>query len=151
MADFEEMDHKIKNLKEDKTLSDMISQFEREEKEAGEENAGQDEEIRTVTSLKKFKLDKVLGRGAFGTVYMGVFKGKKYAVKQIDKNAVITQLLGGDEKRYITMRDREILVSKLVFDIKYCINFYAYFEEDGVENFVYELCTGGDLTSLLSK
>ena len=148
VSDFEEMETKMKDLKEDKTLNEMVSQYERE---ASEANADEYGEITTVSSLKQFKIDKVLGKGAFGTVYLALFNGKKFAVKQIDKSAVINQMLEGDEARYITMRDREILVSKLVFDIPYCINFYSYFEEDGIENFVYELCTGGSLTSLLSK
>ena len=57
-------------------------------------------------------------------------------------------MLGGDEPRYNIIRDREILVSQMVFDIKYCIKFYAHFEENGKEYFVYELATGGDLSSL---
>ena len=49
------------------------------------------------------------------------------------------------------MRDREILVSQMVFDIKYCIKFFAHFEEDGKELFIYEYCKGGDLTELKNK
>ena len=93
----------------------------------------------------------MLGKGAFGTVYLGMFNGRKYAVKQINRADVISQLLEGDEERYYVMRDREILVSEMVFDIEYCINFYTHFEEDGKEFFVYELCTGGDLTTLRMK
>ena len=39
----------------------------------------------------------------------------------------------------------------MVASIKYCVKFFAYFEENGFENFVYEVCTGGDLTTLLKR
>ena len=78
VSDFEEMETKMKDLKEDKTLNEMVSQYERE---ASEANADEHGEITTVTSLKQFKIDKVLGKGAFGTVYLALFNGKKFAVK----------------------------------------------------------------------
>ena len=49
------------------------------------------------------------------------------------------------------MRDRELLVSNMVFDINFCIKFYVHFEQDGKEYFVYELCKGGDLTEFKNK
>ena len=55
-------------------------------------------------------------------------------------------MLGGDEGRYIIMRDRELLVSKLVFDIVNCVKFYCHFEEENIEYYIYECCSGGDLT-----
>ena len=63
----------------------------------------------------------------------------------------MVKMLDGDEHRYIVMRDRELLVSQMVFDIDYCIKFYTHFEQDGKEFYVYELCSGGDLTELKNQ
>ena len=67
------------------------------------------------------------------------------------KAAVIEQLLEGDEERYYVMRDREILVSEMVFDIPHCIKFFTHFEENGNEYFVYEIATGGDLSDFKNR
>ena len=68
-------------------------------------------------------------------------------MKEIDKELAIKKL-EGDAERYVVMRDREILVSKMVQDIRYCCKFIAHFEENGKEYFIYEFCKKGDLTSL---
>ena len=49
------------------------------------------------------------------------------------------------------MRNRELLVSKLVSGVNNCVRFYGHFEEDGVEYYIYENCKGGDLTELKMK
>ena len=76
--------------------------------------------------------------------------GVKYAVKELEKQRIIDQLLGGykDKKkeRYDTMIKREIEVSERVYDIRYCINFFKCFSEKGKEYFIYENATGGNLT-----
>ena len=108
-------------------------------------------DIKDVKSLKSFKVEKVLGRGAFGIVSLGIYNGVNYAIKEIDKASVIELMLEGDEERYYVMRDREILVSEMVFDVPYCIKFFTHFEENGKEYFVYEIANGGDLTSLKNR
>ena len=79
-----------------------------------------------------------------------IFKGKIYALKEIDKSQIV-KMLQGDEERYIVMRDREILVSKMVFDIDFCVKFYAHFEQNNKEYYIYEFCKGGDLTEMKGR
>ena len=59
--------------------------------------------------------------------------------------------LEGDEARYVIVRDRELLVSKMVFPIDYCVKFYGHFEQHCKEYFIYEFCSGGDLKELQLK
>ena len=76
-------------------------------------------DVKETKSLSNFKIQRVLGKGAFGTVSLGLLNGMKYAIKEIDKTSVINQLLEGDEERYYVMRDREITVSEMVSGTKY--------------------------------
>ena len=109
-----------------------------------------DGDIKNVSSLDQLDVIKELGKVAFGTVSLVKYKDQQYAVKEIEKSQIIKQL-NGDEERYFVMRDREILVSQMVFDIDYCIKFYVHFEQNGKEYFVYEFCSGGDLTAMKSE
>ena len=121
----------------------------------GEQTTDLLEAINKLNSPDEMRKLKFLGQGAFGTVElrdipMEGADGPRYAVKMIEK-ALIVKQLQGDEGRYIQMRDRELLVSKLAYDIKYCLKFYKHWEQDGKEYFVYEECKGGDMTSRKHK
>ena len=84
-------------------------------------------DIKDVKSLDELKINKVLGEGAFGVVSMFTHNGKKFALKVIDKDKIIKQLKG-DEDAYNQMRDREIKMSRMVFNIQYSTKFYSHFE-----------------------
>ena len=107
-------------------------------------------DIFKVKSLEQITFIKKLGKGAFGLVSEVEFEGARYALKEIDK-AQIIKSLDGDEARYIVMRDRELLVSKAATNMDNCVKFFSYWEQNGKEYYIYELCNAGDLTELKNK
>ena len=42
-----------------------------------------------VLTLEDFVIDKVIGRGAFGKVFLATFGDKKYAIKSIRKDILL--------------------------------------------------------------
>ena len=107
-------------------------------------------DIKDVKCMNDLKVEKELGAGAFGTVSLVVHASKNYALKVIDRIKII-RLLKGDRAGYDKMRDREVAMSKAVFNLKFCTKFYAHFEHANKDCYVYEFCNGGDLTGLRTK
>ena len=104
-----------------------------------------------VTSEKELEFIKELGEGAFGKVKVAIIKDHgegafQYAVKMCKKKRIIKSM--GSEELYNTMRDREVRVSDLVFDIEGCIKFFRHMENDVKDFFFYEVCKGGNLGEL---
>ena len=99
---------------------------------------------KTMLSLKELKatydIDRnVLGKGSFGTVYLGTNKKnskQKMAIKAIDKKALSPQ--------EIEEIHSEVQIIQSV-DHANIVNYYETYED---KNFVFlcmELCTGGEL------
>ena len=107
-------------------------------------------DIFKIKSLEQITYIKKLGKGAFGLVHEIEFEGLRFALKEIDK-AQIIKYLDNDEARYIVMRDRELLVSIAASGMDNCVKFFSYWEENGKEYYIYELCNAGDLTELKNK
>ena len=101
-------------------------------------------DIYSVKSQSQVKTGGLLGEGAFGEVFLIEYEEVEYAMKVINKAKVI-KALDGSEERYIAMRDRELLVSRVATKMDYCVKFFSYWEEDGKEYYIYELCDKGDL------
>ena len=62
----------------------------------------------------------------------------------MDKTEV-KKKLGNNEQRYLEMRSRELDISRIVYDIKYCLRMFHEFTENNSDYLIYEVCSGGDL------
>jgi hypothetical protein len=100
-------------------------------------------------AISQRKLDKaaggfrsVLGKGAFATVYLGVLKGVKVAIK-VDSPALMKQ----------SKKMRRIVEQQYIYEIEtlyeYChpniCALIAHCADGPTRSLVYELCEGGDL------
>lgn len=58
----------------------------------------QQEEKKTITdiSIKDFNIIETIGKGSFGTVYLAERGGKKYAVKELDKDKILRVIVRVD-------------------------------------------------------
>lgn len=87
--------------------------------------------------MDKITLDKEIGRGGFGKVYLGRYHGGSVAVKQIptkERDAI----------------DKEILMLATL-QSHYCVRFFGWCEKDGDAFLITEMCDLGDLRNVLRK
>jgi serine/threonine protein kinase len=93
-------------------------------------------------TLKDFKLDKVIGRGSFGKVYLvqkntGADRGEFYALKELKKQAII-------ERNQVehTKAEREIMEK---IDFPFLMKLHYAFQTDTKLYFVMDYLPGGEL------
>ena len=107
--------------------------------------------MKDIKSFKQFKVERELGKGGFGTVYLVSVKndssGKLYALKCIMSLEVIKKL-DGDRERYNEMNKREIDISYIASELPHCLVMHHHFNEDDIDYYLYEVCPGGDLKDL---
>ena len=98
-----------------------------------------------TSDLTFYRIGKVLGKGAFGKVNLGMHKlsGKLVAIKSLNKKYISD----ADAHRKVM---REISILK---QLKHpnVMRLYETFETDSHILFITELCTGGDLLSYVRK
>lgn len=96
-------------------------------------------------SIEDFELIKLLGRGAFGSVYLGRKKGqnKLYAIKRINKSEIIEndQLSHTKAEKDILTHVNHVFLVSLDYAFQTGANLY----------FVVEFMKGGELTGYLKK
>jgi tRNA A-37 threonylcarbamoyl transferase component Bud32 len=97
------------------------------------------------TDLSFYRIGKLLGKGAFGRVNLGMHKlsGKYVAIKSLNK-----KYIADDDSHKKVMREVSIL--KLLRHPNVMRN-YETFESQNHILFVTELCTGGDLLNYVRK
>ena len=103
------------------------------------------ERIQFSTKLDFYRIGKLLGKGAFGRVNLGMHKlsGKFVAIKSINKKYMIDE----DAHRKV-MREVSILKQLRHPNV---MRLYETFESENHILFVTELCTGGDLLNYVRK
>jgi len=97
------------------------------------------------TEVKFYKIGKILGRGAFGKVHLGIHKltGRFVAIKLIHK-----QLMKDEASKKKVMCEVSIW-EKLAHEN--IIRLYETFESEKYLLYVEELCAGGDLLTYVRK
>ena len=80
----------------------------------------------------------------------GVSGSPEFAIKIIDRTAIIKKL-EGNEERFLTMRERELDISIKVTSIPNCIKMFHEFTENEKDYLIYEVCSGGDLQDMQNK
>ena len=133
----------------------LLSRLEEKEKgemeteEGGWSNAGKIQKLDQVVikeiGLSSFKKCSLLGRGAFGQVYLAenVKEGKKYAVKVLDKGAIMRQNI----LRY-AMTERKILST---INHPFVVKLRWAFQTQEKLYLVMDYCPGGDLLAMIKK
>eukprot|EP01107_Rhizomastix_libera_P004069 TRINITY_DN1705_c2_g1_i2.p1 TRINITY_DN1705_c2_g1~~TRINITY_DN1705_c2_g1_i2.p1 ORF type:complete len:1208 (-),score=319.24 TRINITY_DN1705_c2_g1_i2:43-3381(-) len=98
-------------------------------------------------SVEEVTLGKVLGRGSFGTVYAGKYRGETVAVKQLCVTASDFQASGAEDTSGI---DNEI---KLMTQLRspYIVSFYGAVRTSDNIFIVLEFCQYGSLSTQLGK
>ena len=97
------------------------------------------------TKPEFYKIGKLLGKGAFGKVSLGVHKltGRFVAIKSINK-----QFFSDENSKNKVMKEVNILKQLRHQSV---IRLFETFESDKHILFVIELCTGGDLLNYVRK
>eukprot|EP00826_Nyctotherus_ovalis_P001168 TRINITY_DN10153_c0_g2_i6.p1 TRINITY_DN10153_c0_g2~~TRINITY_DN10153_c0_g2_i6.p1 ORF type:complete len:502 (+),score=131.79 TRINITY_DN10153_c0_g2_i6:28-1506(+) len=97
------------------------------------------------TVVNFYKIGKILGKGAFGKVHLGIHKltGKFVAIKLIHK-----QLMKDETSKRKVMREVAIWEKLAHSNV---IRLYETFESEKYLLYVEELCAGGDLLSYVRK
>lgn len=95
---------------------------------------------------ENYTIDKMLGEGAFGAVYLGTNKitGEKRAIKKLAKPQ------GYDRYRVSEEIKKEIDILKQL-DHQNIMKIYEYFETDNEFSLITELCDGGELFDKIIK
>jgi serine/threonine protein kinase len=98
-----------------------------------------------TTTADMYKIGKLLGKGAFGKVHLGVHKltGKLVAIKSIKK-----EFLNDQHSKKKVMQEFSILMQ---LNHESIITLYETFESTKHILFVIELCSGGDLLNYVRK
>jgi serine/threonine protein kinase len=96
-----------------------------------------------ATGLSNFKKINILGKGAFGQVYLVENKldGKRYAMKALDKMTVMQQNI----LRY-AMTERKILST---INHPFVVKLHYAFQSDTKLYLVMDYCPGGDMLKLI--
>eukprot|EP01107_Rhizomastix_libera_P010872 TRINITY_DN281_c4_g1_i1.p1 TRINITY_DN281_c4_g1~~TRINITY_DN281_c4_g1_i1.p1 ORF type:complete len:1240 (+),score=268.39 TRINITY_DN281_c4_g1_i1:23-3721(+) len=97
-------------------------------------------------SLKEIDLGKMLGKGAFGQVYMGKYRGETVAVKQMQSEMCFD---GMNIERDSSV-DNEIQIMSRIRS-PYIVNFFGAVYTKQYTFIVMEFCQYGTLTSLYGK
>ena len=112
------------------------------------------QKLKKYYEIKKQK-DKLLGKGAFSSVYLGkadiyvlknnekeyIKKDEKIALKEIPKNL---------DQDTIQSISNEIGISSTLDDNKYIVGMIGFVDFDGYSYIAYEYCNGGDLRKYIS-
>ena len=98
-----------------------------------------------LTELKYYKVGKLLGRGAFGMVNLGIHKltGKFVAIKSIHKN-----IMTDESSKNKVMKEVAIWEQ---LRHKSIIRLYETFESKKYLHYIEEFCAGGDLLTYVRK
>lgn len=97
------------------------------------------------TNLSSFKKISLLGRGAFGEVFLveNLHDSKKYAMKVLDKGMIMRQNI----LRY-AMTERKILST---INHPFVVRLHYAFQSSEKLYLVMQYCPGGDLLQLVKK
>lgn len=91
------------------------------------------------------KFGKLIGKGAFGKVYLGTYNFTRVAIKQLE------EVLGNTESKMM-VGDLQTEI-KLMMKLKHpnLITFYGVNFEDNHVNIIMEYCSGGSLYEFMTK
>ena len=106
---------------------------------------GESESKRIYITTKDYELGKVIGYGAFSTVYHVSHKKTKriYAMKVMDKNILIN-------KKHLHYVMTEYNILKQVVKCPFILNLHSAFQSSNYLYMVLDYCSGGDITSIES-
>jgi serine/threonine protein kinase len=103
-------------------------------------------------SRKDFKALDILGKGGFGEVKLVIFEGdgEAYAMKSVDKHSLRERSQAGDAGvADAAMSERNFGVLARAWQCPFLIEMYAAFQTAEKLYYMYELCPGGELFSLV--
>jgi len=97
-----------------------------------------------MPTIRDFKVEKVLGKGTYGTVFRvcRLSDGQKYAMKQVDIKKM------SPKERKATVNEVRVLAA---FDSPYVLRFYECFVEEDKLHIVTDYAAYGDLLRQLKK
>ena len=123
----------LNNLNESEKLMSYIRTYFEQHREA------------PPTTIEFYRVGKLLGKGAFGKVNLGMHKltGKLVALKAVNK-----EFLGDSVSKKKVMQEFSILKQ---IRHRHVIQLYETFETERNVIFVIELCVGGDLLTYVRK